>query len=232
MVPCSSSDANAVTASCASAPKRQLGCGASRSCPHSLERSRRGALRRLPATPILSFPPPAAPIKTATTSAGGSAQLRPRRVRPGQRHTCFGTRLRPSSCAAAFIPWSSQESSATETTRRLAASTSTHPRRHGSTNSITRAPERGSDVDNDHWQQIVESLVDAKRCLRAAWEALDGTDGAASGVEHALGAALSGIDAIYAIEHVHAFNQYVASPADVQEFWEEHGTLPGFAAGT
>ena len=80
--------------------------------------------------------------------------------------------------------------------------------------------------------KIVESLVDAKRCLRAAWEVLDGTDGAASGVEHALGAALSGIDAIYAIEHVHAFNQDVASPADVQEFWEEHGALPGFAAGT
>jgi hypothetical protein len=44
--------------------------------------------------------------------------------------------------------------------------------------------------------------------------------------------ALSGIDAIYAIEHVNAFNQDVASPVGVQPFWEEHGALPGFASGT
>jgi hypothetical protein len=87
-------------------------------------------------------------------------------------------------------------------------------------------------VDNEDWQQIVESLVEAKRCLRTAWELLDGTDGAASGVEHALGAVLSGIDAIYGIEHVHAFNQDVASPLDVQPFLEEHRALPGFASGT
>jgi hypothetical protein len=87
-------------------------------------------------------------------------------------------------------------------------------------------------MENQDWQQIVESLVEAKRCLAAAWRVLDGTDGAASGVEHALGAALSSIDAIYAIEHVNAYNADVASPVDVQEFWEKHGALPGFALGT
>ena len=55
---------------------------------------------------------------------------------------------------------------------------------------------------------------------------------AASGVEHALNAALASIDAIYAIEHVNAFNADVASPVDVEEFWRRHGELPGFAAGT
>lgn len=64
------------------------------------------------------------------------------------------------------------------------------------------------------------------------WRILDGTDGAASGVEHALRAALAGIDAIYAIEHANAYNVDVASPGDVQAFWERHGELPGFAAGT
>jgi hypothetical protein len=63
-------------------------------------------------------------------------------------------------------------------------------------------------------------------------EILDGTDGAAAGVEHALNAALASIDAIYAIEHVNAYNADVASPAQVQEFWDKHGVLPGFAAGT
>src|SRR3954453_14515841 len=74
-------------------------------------------------------------------------------------------------------------------------------------------------MENQEWQQIVESLIEAKRSLADAWRVLDGTDGAASGVEHALGAALSSIDALYAIEHVHAFNQDVASPVDVQRFW-------------
>ena len=60
----------------------------------------------------------------------------------------------------------------------------------------------------------------------------DGTDGAASGVEPALNAALASIDAISAIEHVNAYNADVASPADVQELWKTHGDLPGFAAGT
>jgi hypothetical protein len=87
-------------------------------------------------------------------------------------------------------------------------------------------------MDNDQWQEIVEALVGAKRCLSDAWELLDGTDGAAGGIELALGAALSSIDAIYAIEHVHAFNQDVAFPVEVQQFWEQHGVLPGFAAGT
>jgi hypothetical protein len=87
-------------------------------------------------------------------------------------------------------------------------------------------------MQNDDWQEIVDSLVDAKRCLANAWQILDGTDGAASGVEHALNAALSGIDAVYAIEHRNAFNADVASPVEVQEFWEKHGALPGFAVGT
>jgi hypothetical protein len=78
----------------------------------------------------------------------------------------------------------------------------------------------------------VDALVDAKRCIATAWRILDGTDGAASGVEHALNAALAGIDAVYAIEHVNAHNADVASPAEVQDFWEQHGELPGFAIGT
>ena len=87
-------------------------------------------------------------------------------------------------------------------------------------------------MENEEWQETVTALVEAKRCLAGAWQILDGTDGAASGVEHALNAALASIDAIYAIEHVNAYNADVASPAEVQEFWETHGELPGFAAGT
>ena len=87
-------------------------------------------------------------------------------------------------------------------------------------------------MENQEWQEIVDALVDAKRCLASAWRILDGTDGAASGVEPALNAALASIDAIYAIEQVNAYNADVASPADVQEFWKKHGELPGFAAGT
>ena len=87
-------------------------------------------------------------------------------------------------------------------------------------------------MENEDWQEIVDALVNAKRQLRAAWGVLDGTDGAADGVEHALGAATSAIDAIYAIESVHAFNADVASPVAVQEFWEQNGSLPGFAIGT
>jgi len=87
-------------------------------------------------------------------------------------------------------------------------------------------------MENEEWQETVSVLVDAKRCLANAWRILDGTDGAASGVEHALNAALASVDAIYAIEHANAYNADVASPAEVQEFWEKHGELPGFAAGT
>jgi hypothetical protein len=87
-------------------------------------------------------------------------------------------------------------------------------------------------MDNEQWQETVSALVDAKRCLASAWQVLDGTDGAASGVEHAFHAALASIDAIYAIESVNAYNADVASPVEVQEFWDKHGELPGFAAGT
>jgi hypothetical protein len=61
-------------------------------------------------------------------------------------------------------------------------------------------------MENQEWQEIVEALVDAKHCLASVWQILDGTDGAASGVEPALNAALASIDAIYAIEHVNAYN--------------------------
>jgi hypothetical protein len=87
-------------------------------------------------------------------------------------------------------------------------------------------------MENQEWQEIVGVLVDAKRCMASAWQILDGTDGAAPGVDHVLNAALASIDAIYAIEHVNTHNADVASPVDVQEFWKKHGELPGFAAGT
>lgn len=87
-------------------------------------------------------------------------------------------------------------------------------------------------MENDEWQEVVGGLVDAKRSLAAAWQILDGTDGTAPGVEEAFGAALSAIDAIYAIEHENPFNADVASPVEVNEHWERHGTLPGFALGT
>ena len=87
-------------------------------------------------------------------------------------------------------------------------------------------------MENREWQEIVDALVDAKRCLASAWEILDGTDGAAAGVEPALNAALASVDAIYAIERVNAYNADVASRVEVQEFWNRHGELPGFAAGT
>ena len=35
-------------------------------------------------------------------------------------------------------------------------------------------------MDNESWQEIVESLVDSKRCLRNAWQILDGIDGSGS----------------------------------------------------
>jgi hypothetical protein len=60
-----------------------------------------------------------------------------------------------------------------------------------------------------------------------AWQILDGTDGAASGVEHALNAALASIDTIYSIEHVTAYNADVASQVEVQDFWERHGNFRG-----
>ena len=87
-------------------------------------------------------------------------------------------------------------------------------------------------MENREWQEIVESLVDAKRSLANAWQILDGSDGAAPGVEDAIAAALANIDKIYAIEHVNAHNADVASPTEIQEFWEKEGSLPGFAVGT
>jgi hypothetical protein len=79
---------------------------------------------------------------------------------------------------------------------------------------------------------VQASWVDAKRCLGNAWHVLDGTDGAASGSEHALTAALAAIDAIYGVESAHPSNQDVAAPESVQQFWTDHGQLPGFAVGS
>ena len=87
-------------------------------------------------------------------------------------------------------------------------------------------------MENQQWQEIVGSLVDAKRHVTDAWQILDGSDGAAPGVEHALNAALASVDAMFAIEHVHAANSDVATPVEIKAFWEQHGTLPGFAIGT
>lgn len=87
-------------------------------------------------------------------------------------------------------------------------------------------------MENESWQQMVESLVGAKRCVAHAWQILDGTDGPADGVEAALCEALSAIDTSYALEAEHASNQGVAAPAEIQAFWEKHQTLPGFASGT
>jgi hypothetical protein len=61
-------------------------------------------------------------------------------------------------------------------------------------------------MDNQEWQEIVGALLDTRRSLATAWQIIDGTDGAAPGVGQALTAALAGIDAIYAIEHVNAYN--------------------------
>lgn len=87
-------------------------------------------------------------------------------------------------------------------------------------------------MSDEDWKEFVGALVDAKRALGAAWAVLDGTDGPAQGSEHALTAALAGIDAVFAVENGHDANLDVAAPVDVQEFWDKHGQLPGFAVGT
>lgn len=60
-------------------------------------------------------------------------------------------------------------------------------------------------------KETVISLVEVKRCLASAWRILDGTD-------HALNSALASIHAIYAIEHVNAYNADVTSPVDLEQF--------------
>jgi hypothetical protein len=87
-------------------------------------------------------------------------------------------------------------------------------------------------MEDTDWKVFVNSLVEAKRCLGQAWQVLDGTDGAATGSEHALTAALAAIDAIYGVELGHDVNQDVAAPTEVQQFWDDHGQLPGFAVGS
>ena len=81
-------------------------------------------------------------------------------------------------------------------------------------------------------KQFAGHLVQAKRELAAAWGILDGTDGADPDSEVAITAATDAIDAIYRVGSQHVFNQDVASPVDVQEFWERHDALPGFAVGS
>lgn len=87
-------------------------------------------------------------------------------------------------------------------------------------------------MENHEWQEIVEALVDAKRALATAWQVLDGTDGAAPGVEHVLRAALTGIDAIYAIEYVNGHSEDLPALMEVEDFWDNHASLPGFAVGS
>jgi hypothetical protein len=95
-----------------------------------------------------------------------------------------------------------------------------------------KSDNRGSLAEDAEWKRFVKHLVQAKRELASAWQILDGTDGADPASEEAITAATDAIDAIYRVESQHAFNMDVASPQDVQEFWERHSQLPGFALGT
>jgi hypothetical protein len=54
-------------------------------------------------------------------------------------------------------------------------------------------PQETEAMDNEQWQETVTALVEARRCLAGTWQILDGTDGAASGVEQALHAALAAL---------------------------------------
>ncbi len=91
---------------------------------------------------------------------------------------------------------------------------------------------REAGLQDSDWKDFVDALVEAKRCLGHAWHVLDGTDGGAGGTEQALTAALAAIVAIYGIEAGDPANQDVAAPTSVQQFWTEHGQLPGFAVGS
>ena len=87
-------------------------------------------------------------------------------------------------------------------------------------------------MEDAEWKEFVNGLVEARRCLRHSWEILDGTDGAAAESEQAVEAALAAIDEIYRVEAGHEANQDVASPIEVQKFWDARGQLPGFGVGT
>lgn len=87
-------------------------------------------------------------------------------------------------------------------------------------------------MEDAQWKEFVSALVDAKRSLSEAWSILDGTDGAAPETQAALTAALAGIDALYGIEASHDANLDVASPPEVQQFWDDNQQLPGFAVGS
>jgi len=85
-------------------------------------------------------------------------------------------------------------------------------------------------MDNEQWQETVSAARRREAMPRRYVADPDGTDGRASGVEQALHAALASIDAIYAIDSVSTYNADIASPVEVQQFWEKYGELPGFAA--
>ena len=68
-------------------------------------------------------------------------------------------------------------------------------------------------MEHQEWRVIVDARVDAKRRLASVWPMLDGTDGAVSGAERCA----ANVDAIYAIEHLNAYNADVASPVEVRE---------------
>ena len=87
-------------------------------------------------------------------------------------------------------------------------------------------------MDNETWQEFVGHLVDAKRSLGQAWMILDGTDGPAPGADRGFSIATDGIDLVFAIESTNDYNADVATPPDVQEFWDKTEQLPGFALGT
>lgn len=86
------------------------------------------------------------------------------------------------------------------------------------------------------WRRTTSASASAWPASRAsrthAWGVLDGLEGAATGVEAALSEAIDGIDQIYAIESTHEAHADVATPVAVEEFWERHGSLPGFAVGS
>ncbi len=87
-------------------------------------------------------------------------------------------------------------------------------------------------MQNDDWQEIVGSLVDAKPCLANAWQVLDGTDGTAPGLSRRSTRLSRASTLCTRLSTATPYNEDVASPVEVQEFWEKHGSLPGVAVGT
>jgi len=85
-------------------------------------------------------------------------------------------------------------------------------------------------MDNEQRQETVSALVDAKRCLADAWQIP---------MEPTVGLRRRTSAPCRAREHrrhlrnrvcEHLYNADIASPVEVQQFWEKYGELPGFAA--